>query len=345
MIKVIWCGYYNNFPFSKNREPREEVVCDHRNLYEYLKKHQVELVPLSQVSYRDLRHTVGIIVSDLPWVLSVGSFRPKYIYAFMVTHTIRDFLKLVYLRITKTNCRAFKKILLTQEPRGVLPENYFERNHRFFDAIFTQDLKLEALEPLKYKYFSVPFDSCNTNFKSERDYRLSAISSNNCYVPSGSGNPNSRSLLVTEFCKHLTIDEFYLFGRGWTGIPHARGTVLRKNSVIQRSLFHLVIENTVNEPGYVSEKVFHCLVGGAIPIYYGNASVCRIIPNNLLFHVSGVGDVSKLVDHIRAMSSETINKMRMSIMEFVTSSYFNELAFRRLGNDLLSVLVHNDEHR
>lgn len=66
-----------------------------------------------------------------------------------------------------------------------------------------------------------------------------------------------------------------LYGYGW---PEAFGrTCENKIDTLSNYKFSLVIEN-VRMPGYVTEKLIHCLVAGTIPIYYGAPDVAAYIP-------------------------------------------------------------------
>lgn len=48
----------------------------------------------------------------------------------------------------------------------------------------------------------------------------------------------------------------------------------RKLTAISRYMFHIASENTI-EPGYVTEKIFHALIAGTVPVYLGAARDCK----------------------------------------------------------------------
>jgi len=68
--------------------------------------------------------------------------------------------------------------------------------------------------------------------------------------------------------------------------------------------FALVTENTIAS-GYVTEKVFHALAAGVLPIYLGTADIDYYVPQGSIIKASDFGgDYASLVAHVRAIAAD-----------------------------------------
>ena len=52
-----------------------------------------------------------------------------------------------------------------------------------------------------------------------------------------------------------------------------------KISAIRYFKFTVAMENTINRPFYITEKVFDAFKGGSVPIYYGPDEIYLFVPN------------------------------------------------------------------
>jgi len=57
-----------------------------------------------------------------------------------------------------------------------------------------------------------------------------------------------------------------------------RGPVAAKGPVMGRYRFALCFENADNLPGYITEKIFDCMMAGCVPVYLGAPNVAEHIP-------------------------------------------------------------------
>lgn len=80
-----------------------------------------------------------------------------------------------------------------------------------------------------------------------------------------------------------------------------------KKQILSRYLFHLAIENDI-EPGHITEKVYHALISGSVPIYLGgDEDMKKFSPDPLaVIFVSDYENISMLVDYLKYLiSNET----------------------------------------
>ena len=76
--------------------------------------------------------------------------------------------------------------------------------------------------------------------------------------------------------------------------PSWRGTVASKDEVLQRAKFALCHENLRGGPGYITEKLFDCLVNGCLPVYVGGSDIAARVPPECYLDGDRFGDaVSK----------------------------------------------------
>ena len=59
-------------------------------------------------------------------------------------------------------------------------------------------------------------------------------------------------------------------GRLYNNCSNEEVNRIGKNDYLKRFKFNICSENTLDYPGYITEKLLECCFGGAIPIYAGN---------------------------------------------------------------------------
>jgi hypothetical protein len=127
-----------------------------------------------------------------------------------------------------------------------------------------------------------------------------------------------RTKILGEIAKHITV---YSFGSCTPALTKRAkvadvypqcanlttvGKMAEKECVLAYSKFSLSIEN-VQEPNYVTEKLYQALAMGAIPIYWGAPNAKDIIPRNdsalVFFEVSEIANTMKKAKEISANES------------------------------------------
>lgn len=196
-----------------------------------------------------------------------------------------------------------KKILIRQEPKFVLPQNYLKNNLKKFDQVINVGV------PLKENPMGINWPQ-KIVFPEKNKHRIS----------------NSRVVMINSDLLSLKKDEKYslrrkvafkseqvdLYGFGWNSSlisklktvavelnkffknpfiirpsrlkyyfkkqPNYFGAVSNKISIMNNYRISLVIENSSS---YVSEKIFDSFSGGCIPIFVGPNLAHYKIPENL----------------------------------------------------------------
>lgn len=75
----------------------------------------------------------------------------------------------------------------------------------------------------------------------------------------------------------------------------------QKIRIIYRFPFHLAIESTQNEAGWVTEKLYQALLAGTIPIYYGPPDVFSLAPPHSFIYAPSFLSVHDLTRYVRSV--------------------------------------------
>ena len=92
----------------------------------------------------------------------------------------------------------------------------------------------------------------------------------------------------------------------------ADGKKCGKHAVLRRYPFYLAFENS-DEEDYVSEKVFHALEAGVLPVYNGAPNVANFVPPNSIVDVKAEpfgGSLEKVAEHLESLLANPAQYMR-----------------------------------
>lgn len=110
-----------------------------------------------------------------------------------------------------------------------------------------------------------------------------------------------------------------IYGRGWhnkINIGQSRGLnwEQEKIAILQKYYFNLCFENT-NFPYYCTEKIWHSIYGGCLPIYYGKGNrIYDDFPPHSFLDYCDFNDVGLLLDYIQNMTlDEFEDRMNLCI--------------------------------
>ena len=167
---------------------------------------------------------------------------------------------------------------------------------KLYDKVISFNPALQAVE--NHVLAELPCwdaDDLQQAVEDNRDYTentFSMIAANkNFKRPTAFKDLYKERVRVIEYFERNQSKNFNLFGPGWEvrrellefprmqkitkkmGIPGNlrcyNGICISKYEVIKNSTFNICFENCIY-PGYLSEKVFDAILGGAIPIYWGH---------------------------------------------------------------------------
>lgn len=170
-----------------------------------------------------------------------------------------------------------KCFLYVFEPPVVSPEMYRQSLLHFFGKIFIMlDDSVDNVNYYKFYYPQPKLAQIDNipDFDAKKFCVLFAGNKDSCH-------PNSlyakRRAAISYFAASHP-GELDLYGPGWEGYSDWKGTVGQKWDVLKNYKFSICFENMGNQRGYVTEKIFDCLVGGCVPIYLGAVNITDYIP-------------------------------------------------------------------
>jgi|GEM_PF-479917 len=150
-------------------------------------------------------------------------------------------------------------------------------------------------------------------------------------------NPWMRSELYLERLSaiaHLGDAEgFDLYGRGWdkptSGADRATQSAINRSyrgeipphdkvAVLGGYRFSLCFENTAF-PGYVTEKIFDCLVAGNIPVYLGAPDIAGIVPADAFIDFRDFSSYPELEARLREMTAPEAARHLAAARTFLAS--------------------------
>ncbi|MBE2240510.1 MAG: hypothetical protein IAE81_22165 [Caldilineaceae bacterium] len=146
-------------------------------------------------------------------------------------------------------------------------------------------------------------------------------------------------------------DGFHLYGYGWDQPVHRasratqiavrqanRGEIapgLRaKRAVLSRYRFAICFENTVF-PGYLTEKLFDCLLAGCIPVYWGDPAVAEKVPSDCYIDCRQFSDLAELDLYLQQMKPAEAQAYLDAAADFLASAAYTPFLADTFAAELL----------
>ena len=241
---------------------------------------------------------------------------------------------------SKIMAQAQRNILVLLEPELVRPRSFREiRWHGYnFDQIYCyNDKQIPAHLRLKYRHLFFP-QASRTVSQTNVDRLNKCVIINGCHVNYFNRNENysERIRAIANLSLHDFVD---FFGNGWDkgGLRLAlnpvfrryksrlmasyKGTVIDKSACYSRYDFAICFENQ-DTSGYVTEKIFDCLLAGCIPVYKGAPDVSHYVPPECYIDFNEFRSYSDLVLFLKNMSLNLKQRYRNAAQEYIKSNAY-----------------------
>ena len=242
---------------------------------------------------------------------------------------------------------TFKKYLIAFEPKLICPDNYKKKYADLFNRTFCWSenccggkskntlIKLPIPEG---KYIDI--DPNSTTFSKKK--LLFSVSSNKGYYKKESlcrfkykGYEELYKILKNDFdlygyfWNQSLFRWFLKFIRGTKSkfffkLPqYFKGIVENKNEIMDNYKFCLIIEN-MSEISFITEKIFHAIYNGCIPIYYGAPNISKIIPKGCFINLRDFKGWESLCDYIMKYKDEDYKKFLIKRKSFLHSKEYKD---------------------
>jgi hypothetical protein len=140
-----------------------------------------------------------------------------------------------------------------------------------------------------------------------------------------------------EYFEQHNPDGFDLYGVGWLGDsspgrasgrgkrhPSYRGTVRNKWDVLPQYKFSLCYENSRDQSGCVTEKIFDCLRSDCMPIYWGAPNISTYVDDDVFIDRRKFASNEALAEFIVSISEKQYETWRAAVARYLASERFRQ---------------------
>jgi hypothetical protein len=159
---------------------------------------------------------------------------------------------------------------------------------------------------------------------------------------------------------------FHLYGNGWTVpqkrygkigkliyrlekvlpfilrravFPSYQGPAVSKNEVLNKTRFCICFENAKDIPGYVTEKIFDCIIAGCIPVYFGEPNIKNWIPEDCFVDFRKFASYDALHQFLSTMKEETFISMQEAGRKFLRSNQFYDHSSHAFASKIIDRIL------
>lgn len=155
-----------------------------------------------------------------------------------------------------------------------------------------------------------------------------------------------------EYFEQNHPDDFDLYGVGWLGTqdslrrsagrgrrhPSYRGAVENKWDVLPRYKFSLCYENSRDQPGCVTEKIFDCLRSDCMPIYWGAPNISAYVDDDVFIDRRKFASNEELADFISSISEGQYEAWRAAVTRYLAGERFRRFLSTAFVNTVNAAL-------
>ncbi len=138
-----------------------------------------------------------------------------------------------------------------------------------------------------------------------------------------------RKELIRYFANKKMID---LYGYGWSKEDDENirmaylGTTKSKVETFNNYKFAISFENSLNDLGGISEKIFDIFFAGCIPIYFGSPNVHNYVPSNCFIDFRDFDRLTELEEYLCNMKENKYKEYINNIDSFLRSERFRKFS-------------------
>jgi len=230
------------------------------------------------------------------------------------------------LGIIRANPKV-KIIYIVTEERTICPfhtKKILQSN--LFDLVLTwDDQMVDDKYFLKYNYPNPKLKVTNiVDFKDKK-----FITMINGYKFSKYNKAGELYTKRIEALNYFSDKDCDLYGTGWSQckdkkiIGIYKGKVAAKNEILKNYKFSICFENSSNEYGAITEKIFDCFAAGCVPIYWGAPNVEKYIPKGCFIDFRNFDAYDDLYNFLNVMDEVTYSQYIDSIKAFMLSKEYD----------------------
>ncbi len=133
---------------------------------------------------------------------------------------------------------------------------------------------------------------------------------------------NERKVIAGYFGKD---PEFDLFGPDWVGYKAWRGGLpTDKLDTLKHYKFAISYENTRNQPGFITERIFEAFYAKCVPIYWGTPDIEKYVPQEAFINRMNFSSNETLYAFLKEMDEKTYESYIQAGQEYLQTPYVKE---------------------
>ena len=150
-----------------------------------------------------------------------------------------------------------------------------------------------------------------------------------------------RRRIIRYFEAHYPED-FGLYGTGWKKeeYPSYQGAPPDKYEVYHRYRFAVCLENTKNVSGYITEKIYDCLVSGTVPVYAGADNIAAVVPKECFLDYNKIGSPEALAKILTEMKEDEYEGYLSAARAFLETDIREKLDGSVYASDITYAIEH-----
>lgn len=230
-----------------------------------------------------------------------------------------------------------KCFFVALEPATLCPEMYDPKLATYFGTMFVMyDTLVDHQQYKKIHYAQPRLAMIKTLPQFSEKKFCTLIASNR-----DSSHPDTlfkRRREAIEFFTTQHPEQFDLYGRKWDGVPCWRGIIPSKWDVLKQYKFCICFENTGNQKGYVTEKIFDCMVAGCVPIYLGADNITDYVPAPCFIDMRNFDSYDQLYRYLVAMPEAHYNQYLEAIRAYFNSRQCHKFSITHFVSTLIKAI-------
>lgn len=159
------------------------------------------------------------------------------------------------------------------------------------------------------------------------------------------------------YFEKMRPNDFDLYGFGWNNPWYAygiklrqlnpsalrpytsyRGPVKHKWEVFPRYKFALCYENSSDQPGFITERIFDCMRADCVPIYWGAPNVTKYVDSEAFIDRRQFKSSQELEEYLCGINERQYNQFREAIAAYLASERFKAFLSPAFVENVIQVL-------
>lgn len=174
---------------------------------------------------------------------------------------------------------------------------------------------------------------------------ITFISSNR--ISDFDGELYSERVKAIDFFEKKIPEKFDFYGFGWDKDLHPcyRGIAEEKYEIFHRYRFAICYENIRGYSGYISEKIFDCLMAGIVPIYAGAPDICKYVPEDSFIALDDFTSYEELLEYIVNITEDEYQSYLFAAKQFIDSNAKNEFTGERYAQYIIAAVNNHKQFK